>query len=89
MTPGDALSKLAEIAAYQDDWDGEGTPAPTDDAIDLARDLLWGMDRQPDRILCSVNGAIVFEWVEPQGRFKYFDSRIPHRSSCCRCWMSL
>ena len=60
-------SDLRKIEELQDDWDGDGTPAPTPEALAIAALLLQDMESDPQssppsRIVPTSNGTVCFEW---------------------------
>jgi len=67
----DRTNELRAIRTLPDDWDGEGSVAPSgalvDGAIGLARILQREDESPPDRIIAGVNGTIFFEWYLPVG----------------------
>ncbi len=63
------LVSLLEIRELEDDWDGQGTPAPTTNVVDSAT-ILAVMLRQrgvrpPTTTLQGVAGDVFFEWQWP------------------------
>lgn len=60
------MDELLRIRAFPDDWDGEGSEAPSyalvDGAITLALYLQAKGTSPADRVLAGVNGTIFFEW---------------------------
>ena len=70
----DWASITAEITRMRDladDWDGEGTKAPspelTHEAL-LATECLRGTEASPpNRVYVGVNATIYFEWFTPYG----------------------
>lgn len=68
---GETIDELLRLRSLSDDWDGEGSPAPTpalvDGAITLARTLEGASHQPPGRVTASVNGTVYFEWRSPMG----------------------
>lgn len=62
----DVYTVLEEIRQLEDDWDGEGSPAPGGLVVDVARGMVQYFRkegyREPSRVHASVNGSIWFEW---------------------------
>jgi hypothetical protein len=62
----DVIARLQRIRHLKDNWDGEGSVAPSTDLVDGA--IAFARDRQvnkrlpPDRVIASVNGTVYFEW---------------------------
>lgn len=65
------IDELLRIRILKDDWDGEGTEAPSPGlvhgAIRLAQQLEAAGYPPADRAIASVNGTIYFEWHTPLG----------------------
>lgn len=63
------VDELLRVRRLEDDWDGQGSPAPEPSLVDSA--ILFAKLYQergeiaPDFALASVNGSIVFEWHLP------------------------
>lgn len=59
------LDRLIAISKLEDNWDGEGAEAPDFEIIDSVTELLIKHTEllpHPNRIVPSVDGAIVVEW---------------------------
>lgn len=60
------IDRLVAIRGYVDDWDGEGSEAPSPVLVDGAiRLAVWLRDRgwpPADRVAASVNATVHFEW---------------------------
>lgn len=65
----DAVDHLLRLRFINDDWDGEGSPAPSAEVLNFATNLARRMKDQgqspPDRVLAGVNGTVFFEWYFP------------------------
>jgi hypothetical protein len=65
------ISKLISFRGLNDDWDGEGSPAPKTELVDwiVSHALnFWRYEYAvPSRIIVTVDGTIALEWREPQG----------------------
>ena len=68
---GSLIDELFRLRKLEDDWDGQGSPAPhpalVDWAVTLAHSLEAGGYPPADRVLASVNGTVYFEWHGPLG----------------------
>jgi hypothetical protein len=68
------LAQLKAFRSLDDDWDGDGSPAPGPDMADGAIFLANSLQRQgkeaPDRVVVGVNGTIYFEWHGPEGYYE-------------------
>lgn len=68
MTWDDVFTELRRFATLTDNWDGDGAPAPTMDAIDMALQRAYEMrdaGRQPPGwVLVGINGTIWMEWAD-------------------------
>lgn len=65
-----ALDALDDLRKLADDWDGEGAPRPSDEAIERAKDIVrWACDRGIDlgdaEIDADVLGGVAI-WIEPR-----------------------
>jgi hypothetical protein len=71
------IDELLRFRNLPNDWDGEGTDAPSDELVDAA--LCWAKDFQaggitpPDRVHVSVNATIYFEW---HNRTFYYEMEV-------------
>lgn len=67
----DLIDALRAMRSLKDDWDGDGSVAPTSALIEGAIRLANGFksDNHPpaDRVLAGVNGTICFEWHKALG----------------------
>ncbi len=65
------LNELIDIGRLEDDWDGEGSPAPSrgvvTGATKLARALRADNSPAAGRLTASVNGTVCFEWHTAEG----------------------
>ncbi len=66
----EAIAKVRSFADLKDDFDGEGTPAPSATVIDNAVRWLerWkedGRHSPPDAVYVSTSGTIMMEWYSP------------------------
>lgn len=59
----DALeSKIESFRKLEDDWDGNGSVAPSNETIDRSLVYIKKINKYPSRIICSVNGTIILEF---------------------------
>jgi hypothetical protein len=67
----DRIAEIEAMYSLEDDWDGEGSPAPATElvaaAVWFAKDLQANNETPPDRVVPGVDGTILFEWHTPQG----------------------
>lgn len=65
------IDQLLELHSLDDDWDGEGSPAPDPEVVNSALSLSTRLKSEgwhaPDRALASVNGFVVLEWYLAEG----------------------
>ena len=71
------LDKLREL---KDDWDNDGAPAPTADAIDAAERILNMLREVPGQAVPMIDGGVQIEWhargfdiefvITPEGTFE-------------------
>lgn len=50
-----------------DDWDGEGSPRPTEELVLATQSLLKTVATPPNDIYPTINGNIIVEWQYPDG----------------------
>lgn len=71
MTWDEVLDEIEIFIYCKDDWDSEGSPAPTKTTITNAMGVveIYRKDEQrpPDRVMLSVNGSIYFEYYGYHG----------------------
>ena len=65
------IDSLLEIRLLEDDWDGQGSPAPAAEVVDSAL-ILAVLLRQhhvvpPNFTVQSVQGSVILEWQRPDG----------------------
>jgi hypothetical protein len=67
--------ELIRFRSLGNDWDGEGSDAPSDELIDAAASFARHFNSAgatpPDRVLASVNGTVLFEWFAKSGYLGY------------------
>ena len=65
----EVIDDLLRYRSYEDDYDGEGSVAPSkelvDGAITLAQSLRESGESPADMVVPGVNGTIYFEWHSP------------------------
>jgi len=81
------IDELLRIRNLEDNWDGEGSKAPSVELVDGAIMLTKSFNENglptPDRVHASVNGTIYFEWHTPAS---YMEIEVvsPTRAECRR-----
>ncbi len=64
------IDDLLALRGLEDDWDGQGAPAPepavVDTALTVATDFRSDGLAPPDRAVAGVNGTVVLEWFSPK-----------------------
>lgn len=67
------IDQLLAIRQLEDDWDGQGTPAPAVDVVDSALVLALLLRREgieaPTGVVQGVNGDVLFDWQSPDGKY--------------------
>lgn len=67
------IDQLLAIRQLEDDWDGQGTPAPTVEVVDSALVLALLLRRErveaPTGVVQGVNGDVLFDWQSPDGKY--------------------
>lgn len=70
----DRLARLKAFRSLDDDWDGDGSPAPGPELADGAISFAQALQKQgvepPDRVVVGVNGTIFFEWHAAEGYYE-------------------
>src|SRR3989442_12499871 len=66
-----AVQKIVEFQHLGDDWDGLGAKAPSREllasAVGLAYLFFEQGVRPPSRVVPGLDGAVLFEWQDPDG----------------------
>jgi hypothetical protein len=72
------ILELNSFSERDDDWDGQGAEAPSDElvnsAVRLAERLRENGVDAPTCVVPGVNGTVVLEWQEPDGA--YFEIEV-------------
>lgn len=66
-----ALEEISALRSIEDNWNGYGSPAPTLQAINAARDLavrLFARSLSPDTATAAGEGGVAFTFLLPAGR---------------------
>ena len=68
-----ALSEIVAIHQLEDNWDGQGAQAPSqevlDSAIGLACTLCAHEVEPPSRVVPGPDGTVIFEWQDSDGSY--------------------
>jgi len=68
MQLDEVVATLVRISSYDDDWDGNGSVAPSRTVILRAQRMAMLLDRtgnvMPVRVVATVNGNICFEFAD-------------------------
>jgi hypothetical protein len=67
------IDELLAIRQLEDDWDGQGTPAPAIDVVDSALILALLLKREgfaaPNLVTQGLSGGVHFDWLPHDGRY--------------------
>lgn len=78
------IDKLLIIRQLEDDWDGQGTPAPTVEVVDSALVLAILLRQDgvipPTGIVQGVVGEVVFDWQSPDGKYVEVEVTGPYKA---------
>lgn len=76
------IDSLLAIRRLEDDWDGQGSPAPTvevvDSALILAMLLRQDGAEAPTGVVQGVGGEVLFDWQSAGGRYIEFEISAPY-----------
>lgn len=77
------IDQLLAIRQLEDDWDGQGTPAPTVEVVDSALVLALLLRRAgvepPSSVVQGVNGDVLFYWWQsPDGKYVEVEVTDPY-----------
>ena len=79
----EVIDDLLSYRNYEDDYDGEGSVAPSkeliDSAIILANSLRESGELPADMVVPGVNGTIYFEWHTPT-EYREIEVRSAHEA---------
>jgi hypothetical protein len=78
------IDELLAIRQLEDDWDGQGSPAPATDVVDGSLILALLLRREgivaPNGVTQGVTGGIHFDWQPADGRFIELQVTAPGRA---------
>lgn len=78
------IDKLLAIRQLEDDWDGQGTPAPTVEVVDSALVLAILLRQDgvipPTGIVQGVVGEVLFDWQSADGKYVEVEVTGPYRA---------
>jgi len=78
------LDKLLAIRQLEDDWDGQGSPAPTVEVVDSALVLAMLLRRDgaepPTGIVQGVSGEVLFDWQSADGKYVEVEVTGPYEA---------
>lgn len=95
MTWPETIAAVERMRTLTDDWDGEGSPAPSvltiRRAMEFCRAKVADGWRPPDLVHASVNGSIYMEWLQAKNRRGlYMEAEVmPHTVDVRRVHRSL
>ena len=76
------IDQLLAIRQLEDDWDGQGTPAPAVEVVDSALVLALLLRRDgieaPTGVVQGVNGDVLFDWQSPGGKYVEVEVNGPY-----------
>lgn len=76
------IDQLLAIRQLEDDWDGQGTPAPRVEVVDSALVLALLLRREgvevPTGVVQGVNGDVLFDWQSPDGKYVEVEVNGPY-----------
>ncbi len=79
------IDELLAIRQLEDDWDGQGTPAPMTDVVDSALILALLLRREgiaaPDAVTQGLSGGVHFDWQPPDGRYIELQVMAPNTAA--------
>ncbi len=68
-----SIDRLLAIRQLEDDWDGQGTPAPPVEVVDSALVLALLLRQEgieaPTGVVQGVNSDVAFDWQSPDGKY--------------------
>lgn len=74
------IDELLSIRQLEDDWDGQGAPAPTSEVVDSALVLALLLKKEgiapPSLVAQGPSGGVHFDWLPGGG--KYVELRVLH-----------
>ncbi len=76
------IDELLAIRQLEDDWDGQGTPAPATQVVDSALILALLLRREgiaaPNAVTQGLSGGVHFDWQPADGRYIELQVTIPN-----------
>lgn len=67
------IDQLLAIRQLEDDWDGQGTPAPATDVVDSALILALLLRHEgiaaPNLVTQGLSGEVHFDWLPGEGKY--------------------
>jgi hypothetical protein len=76
------IDQLLGIRQLEDNWDGQGTVAPTVEVVDSALVLALLLRNEgiepPTGVVQGVNGDVLFDWQAPDGKFVEVEVNGPY-----------
>jgi hypothetical protein len=83
-----AIDDLLAIRSLEDDWDGQGSPAPHPAIVDAALWFAQSIEESgfpsPDFAVAGVNGTVIFEWHLATG---YLEIEVVSPDTAERRWL--
>ncbi len=78
------IDKLLAIRQLEDDWDGQGSPAPTVEVVDSALVLAILLRQDgvipPTGIVQGVVGEVLFDWQSADGKYVEVEVTGPYEA---------
>lgn len=76
------IDQLLAVRRLEDDWDGQGTPAPPVGVVDSALVLALLLRREgvepPTGVVQGVNGDVLFDWQSADGKYVEIEVTGPY-----------
>jgi hypothetical protein len=73
------MEAIGEASRLRDGWDGQGSPAPTRQALEacgrIAVAMMAAGDDPPDRVTVGLSGGMCLEWVVEEAEVHVLSSR--------------
>ena len=81
---GTSIDRLLAIRQLEDDWDGQGTPAPPVEVVDSALVLALLLRNEgieaPTGVVQGVNRDVAFDWQSPDGKYVAVEVTGPYEA---------
>lgn len=85
MLWNERIDELLAIRQLEDDWDGQGAPAPTIEVVDSALVFALLMRRDgvvpPTGVVQGLNGEVLFDWQSEDGKYIEVEVTAPYTAS--------